>query len=112
MVQTKERQEQLEREKAQLQIVEQQALGAVKKAQAQEKAALSQANAKRTQADAEAYRIRTEAEAQAIANAQLAGSLTTDLLRYRELDRWNGSVPQTVLGGEAGGWLVDLKTGR
>jgi regulator of protease activity HflC (stomatin/prohibitin superfamily) len=109
VIQTKERQEQLEREKAQLQIVEQQALGEVKKAQAHEQAALAHANAKRTQADAEAYRIRTVADAQAGANTELAGSLTNDLLRYRELERWNGTVPQTVLSGEAGGWIVDLK---
>ncbi len=102
VIQTKERQEQLEREKAQLRIVEQQAQQVVKKAEAREQAAIAEANAKRTQADAEAYRIRSEAEARAEANRKLAGSITKDLVRYNEVERWNGAYPTTLLGGDAG----------
>nr|WP_305909528.1 SPFH domain-containing protein [Methylomarinum sp. Ch1-1]MDP4522447.1 SPFH domain-containing protein [Methylomarinum sp. Ch1-1] len=47
VIQTKERQEQLEREKAQLKIVEQQAQQQVKQAEAREMAAVSDANAKK-----------------------------------------------------------------
>jgi regulator of protease activity HflC (stomatin/prohibitin superfamily) len=112
VIQTKERQEQLEREKAQLQIVEQQAQQQVKQAQAHEQAAIADANAKRTQADAEAYRIRSEALARAEANTAIARSITPELLRYNEVERWDGSVPHTLLGAEAGGFMLDLGTQR
>ncbi len=109
VVQTKERQEQLEREKAQLQIVEQQAQQQVKQAEAREQAAIADANAKRTQADAEAYRIKAEAEAQAEANQLLARSVTTDLIRYNSIEKWNGEYPRTLLGG-SDGVLLNLPT--
>ncbi|RLA03287.1 MAG: prohibitin family protein [Gammaproteobacteria bacterium] len=99
VIQTKERQEQLEREKAQLNIVEQQAQQQVKQAEAREQAAISDANAKRTQADAEAYRIIKEAEAQAKANAVLARSITTELIQYNSIQRWTGQYPQTLMMG-------------
>lgn len=102
VVQTKERQEQLEREKAQLQIVEQQAQQQVKQAEAREQAAIADANAKRTQADAEAYRIKAEAQAQAEANQALARSVTSDLIRYNSIEKWNGEYPKTLLGGGEG----------
>jgi len=102
VVQTKERQEQLEREKAQLQIVEQQAQQQVKQAEAREQAAKSDANAKRTQADAEAYRIQIEAEAQAKANMLLAKSVTGELIRYNSIQRWDGKYPTTLMGGSDG----------
>ena len=99
VVQTKERQEQLEREKAQLQIVEQQAQQQVKQAQAREQAAVADANAKRTQADAEAYRIEIEAQAQAKANELLAKSVTGELIQYNSVKQWDGKYPTTLLGG-------------
>ena len=111
VIQTKERQEQLEREKAQLRIVEQQAQQEVVQAQAREQAALSDANAKRTRADAEAYRIEKEADAQAHANRQLSGSITTDLVRYNQVQRWNGAYPQTLLS-DPGTVLIDLPAGK
>ena len=108
VIQTKERQEQLEREKAQLKIVEQQAQQQVKKAEAREMAAIADANAKRTHADAEAYRIKKEAEAQAKANTELAKSITPVLIRYNAVDKWNGAYPQTLLSGEKGGVILNL----
>ena len=108
VVQTKERQEQLEREKAQLRIVEQQAQQVVKKAQAQEQAAIAEANAKRTASEAEAYRILKEAEAQAEANALLARSLSAELIHYKRVEQWNGVYPTTLLSGEAGGMILEL----
>lgn len=108
VIQTKERQEQLEREKAQLKIVEQQAQQQVKQAEAREQAAIADANAKRTQADAEAYRILKEAEAQASANEVLARSLTRELIEYNGIQRWNGMYPQTLLSGESGGVILSL----
>ena len=108
VVQTKERQEQLEREKAQLKIVEQQAQQQVKNAEAKEMAAISNANAKRTQADAEAYRISKEAKAQAEANQLLAKSVTLELIRYNAVQKWNGAYPQTLMGGKTDGLILSL----
>ncbi len=108
VIQTKERQEQLEREKAQLKIVEQQAQQQVKKAEAKEMAAIANASAKRTQADAEAYRISKEAEAQAKANEQLAKSVTPELIRYNAIQKWNGEYPQTLMGGKTDGVILSL----
>ncbi|OUR63508.1 hypothetical protein A9Q79_10420 [Methylophaga sp. 42_25_T18] len=113
VIQTKERQEQLEREKAQLKIVEQQAQQQVKQAEAREQAAIADANAKRTHADAEAYRILKEAEAQASANKVLARSVTRELIDYNSVERWNGSYPQTLLSGDSGGLILSLpNTGK
>ncbi|MGR9115807.1 MAG: SPFH domain-containing protein [Gammaproteobacteria bacterium] len=113
VIQTKERQEQLEREKAQLKIVEQQAQQEVKKAEAREMAAKADANAKRTQADAEAYRIAKEAEAQANANQLLAKSVTAELIRYNAIQKWNGAYPQTLMGGKTDGLILNLpNTGK
>ncbi len=108
VIQTKERQEQLEREKAQLKIVEQQAQQQVKQAEAREMAAVADAKAKRTQADAEAYRISKEAEAQAVANQLLAKSVTDELIRYNAVGKWNGAYPQTFMGGKTDGLILNL----
>ena len=108
VIQTKERQEQLEREKAQLNIVEQQAQQQVKQAEAREIAAIADANAKRTRADAEAYRIKKEATAQAAANKLLARSITKPLIQYNSIEKWNGAYPQTLLSGQPGGLILNL----
>lgn len=107
VIQTKERQEQLEREKAQLMIVEQQAQQQVKEAEAREKAAVSDAKARITKADAEAYEIKKLAEAQAEANKLLSRSLTTNLIKYNAVEKWNGTYPTTMLG-EGTGTLISL----
>ena len=108
VIQTKERQEQLEREKAQLRIVEQQAQQQVKQAEAREQAAKSDANAKRTLADAEAYQIEKLADAQARANALLAKSVTSTLIKYNAIAKWNGEYPQTLMGGGPEGLILQL----
>lgn len=112
VIQTKERQEQLEREKAQLKIVEQQAQQQVKQAEAREMAAVADANAKRTQADAEAYRITKEAAAQAQANELLSKSVTKPLISYNAIQKWNGAYPQTLMGGSAEGLILNLPNSR
>ena len=108
VIQTKERQEQLEREKAQLKIVEQQAQQQVKQAEAREMAAVADANAKKTMADAQAYTITKEAEAQAKANLLLVKSLTAALIRYNAVEKWNGKYPQTLMGGKMDGLILNL----
>jgi regulator of protease activity HflC (stomatin/prohibitin superfamily) len=108
VIQTKERQEQLEREKAQLRIVEQQAQQQVKQAEAREQAAKSDANAKRTLADATAYQIEKLADAQARANTLLAKSVTPSLIKYNAIAKWNGEYPQTLMGGGPDGLILQL----
>jgi len=108
VIQTKQRQEQLEREKAQLSIVEQQAQQQVKQAEAREQAAKSDANAQRTLADASAYQISALATAQAEANTVLAKSVTTALIKYNAIAKWNGEYPQTLMGGGPDGLILQL----
>ncbi len=52
-----------------------------------------QANALKAQAGGEAEAIRIRAEAQAGANLLLAKSLTAELIRYQQLQRWDGRLP-------------------
>ena len=108
VIQTKERQEQLEREKAQLRIVEQQAQQQVKQAEAREQAAKADANAMRTLADAKAYQIEKLAEGQARANKELAKSITAPLIKYNAIAKWNGEYPQTLMGGGPDGLILQL----
>jgi len=108
VIQTKERQEQLEREKAQLRIVEQQAQQQVKQAEAREQAAKSDANATRTKADASAYKIAKLAGAQAKANTILAKSVTKSLIDYNAIAKWDGKYPSTLMGGGPDGLILQL----
>lgn len=98
VIQTKRRQEQLEQEKAQLEIVEQQAMQQVKQADAKALAAISEAEALRTMSDAKAYKIKVEAGAQAQANKKLSTSISTALIQFNRVERWDGVYPTTMLG--------------
>lgn len=69
------------------------------KAEQDQVAAEGQANARRAQAEGEADATRIQAEAQAEANRQLAQSLTPDVLRYQQLQRWDGKLPVFSGGG-------------
>lgn len=95
--QTKTRQEEVNREEAQLMIVEKKAQAQVKEAEAREQAAVANANAKRTQADAEAYRIEKEAVATGKANKLINASLTSKLIQYNSVDKWDGKYPTTMM---------------
>src|SRR6266498_3499926 len=55
--------------------------------------ATGQANALKAQAEGEAQATLTRAKAQAEANSQLAQSLTPELIRYQQLQRWDGKLP-------------------
>jgi regulator of protease activity HflC (stomatin/prohibitin superfamily) len=55
--------------------------------------ATGRANALKAQAEGEAQATLTRARAQAEANRQLAQSLTPDLIRYQQLQRWDGKLP-------------------
>jgi len=55
--------------------------------------ATGEANALKAQAEGEAQATLTRAKAQAEANKQLAQSLTPELIRYQQLQRWDGKLP-------------------
>ena len=62
--------------------------------------ATGRANALKAQAEGEAGAITLRAQAQAAANKLLAESLTEALIRYQQLQRWDGRLP-TFLGSSA-----------
>lgn len=59
------------------------------------------------QAEGEAAAIKVRADAQAYANQKLASSLSDVLVRYRQIEKWNGQLPQ-VQGGGSGGLLLNV----
>lgn len=50
-------------------------------------------------AEAEAQAVRIKAEAEAEANSKVSASVTEELIRYNEIDRWNGSRATVITGG-------------
>lgn len=69
------------------------------KAQQDVAVATGQANALKAQAEGEAQATLTRAKAQAEANKELAESLTPELIRYQQLQRWDGKLPVFTGGG-------------
>ena len=63
--------------------------------------AQAKADVVKVNADAEAYSTRIKAEAEAEANQKIAQSLTEALIRFTQVNRWNGELPQFVSGGAA-----------
>ena len=76
------------------------------KAEQDQVQAEGEANALRERAQGEADATKIRAEAQAEANRQLAESLTSDLIRYEQLQRWDGKLP--VFNGGGATPLVDV----
>lgn len=76
------------------------------KAQQDQVQAEGEANALRARAEGEADATKIRAEAQAQANSQLSQSLTSDLIRYEQLQRWDGKLP--VFNGGGATPLVDV----
>lgn len=64
------------------------------------------ANVKLIQAKAEAERILTVAKAQAKANDLKKKSLSTELIKYEQILRWDGQLPKVTSGGSP---LIDLR---
>ena len=64
-----------------------------------------EANALRAQAQGEADATKIRAQAQAEANHLLSQSLTPDLIRYQQLQRWDGKLP--VFSGSGATPLID-----
>ena len=85
-------QQQAEQQKYQLQQAQ-------VKAQQDVAEATGRANALKAQAEGEAQATLTRATAQSEANKQLAQSLTPELIRYQQLQRWDGKLPLFSGGG-------------
>jgi prohibitin 2 len=85
--------------------------------QAQRQAEIVAATAKgkgdaaRAQAEGEADALRTKGEAEATYNAKVAASLTPTLIQQQYLVRWNGQLPQYMLGADNNGLFLQLPGG-
>ena len=75
--------------------------------------AKGEADARRAQAEGEAQAILVEAQAKAKAQELQRASLTPELLELRRIEMWNakwdGSVPQYIVGGSGGGFGMLLQ---
>jgi len=82
----------------------------LREAEAQAKKAEAEARGKAqaniARAEGEAKAILVEAEAQAKANQLLARSLTPTLVKYKQIEKWDGKLPTVT---SDGGTLVNLK---
>lgn len=57
-------------------------------------AAEAAAEVAKIDADAKAYAVEVQAKAEAEANAKLAASITDELIKYNEINQWDGALPQ------------------
>lgn len=83
-------------------VQEQATMEAEAQAERQRIAAQAEADVAKIQADADAYATTTRATAEAEANAKINASLTQDLIEYVQANNWNGQLPTTFMGGDAG----------
>ena len=74
------------------------ALNAEKEAETKKITAQAEAEAKKIAAQGEADAIKIKGLAEAEANEKLAASLTPELVRAKEVEKWNGSKATIVLG--------------
>lgn len=84
-----------EKQKAKTQQ-EQRTMEAEQKAERDRIAAQAAADVEKIGVDAEAYAIKTRSDAEAEANKKIAESLTEELIRYSEVNQWNGQLPSYV----------------
>lgn len=87
-----------EKQKAQTQQ-EQKTMETEQAAKRQKIEAEAAAEVQKIDADAEAYAIKVKAEAEADANKKLNESITSELINYNEILRWDGKLP-TFMGGD------------
>ncbi len=78
------------------------------KAQQDQVTAEGQANALRASAQGEADAIKIRAQSQSEANKLLSQSLTPDLIRYQQLQRWDGKLP--IFNGGGATPLIDASS--
>ena len=77
---------------------EQQTMEAEQAAARKRIAAEADAEVAKVQAEADAYAVQVKAEAEAEANSKISSSITSDLIEYRQIQQWNGILPQFVGG--------------
>jgi hypothetical protein len=65
----------------------------------------------RQPAEGEADALRTKGEPEATYNAKVAASLTPTLIQQQYLVRWNGQLPQCMLGADNNGLFLQLPGG-
>lgn len=70
----------------------------VAKAEAKKEIASAEAEVKKINAQAEAEALKIKAEAEAETNKKIAESITSELLKKIELEKWDGKLPTTILG--------------
>lgn len=80
---------------------EQKTMETEQQAQRQKIEAQAKADVLKVNADAEAYSTRIKAEAEAEANQKIAKSLTAELIRFTQVNQWNGQLPTYVSGSAA-----------
>lgn len=80
---------------------EQKTMETEQQAQRQKIEAEAKADVVKVNADAEAYSTRVKAEAEAEANQKIAESLTDSLIRFTQVQQWNGELPRFVSGSGA-----------
>ena len=80
-------------------VQEQQTMETEQKAERAKIEAQAAADVAKIQADAEAYTIQAKADAEAEANKKLNESLTTSLIEYNKVLRWDGKLPTITNGG-------------
>lgn len=79
---------------------EQQTMEAEQAAKRKTIAAQADAEVAQIQADADAYAVGVKAAAEAEANKKIADSLTNELVNYKQIQQWNGILPQFVGSGD------------
>lgn len=92
----KERQQEAEKQQAELE-----------RFRIEQEQKVAQAKAEADAAKLEAEKIQTLAQAEADANRKVAASLTASLVEYRAIEKWGGKLPQ-VTGGAVP--FIDLRT--
>lgn len=80
---------------------EQKTMETKQQAERQKIEAEAKAEVLKVNADAEAYSTRIKAEAEAESNRKIAESLTESLIRFTQVNRWNGELPKFVSGNQA-----------
>jgi len=82
--------------------------------QRQNEVAQARAEAEKRVAEAkgEADSILLRAQSQAQANKILSESLTPELVKYREVEKWDGRYPSTMLGGQGVGTMLNVTPAR
>ncbi len=87
---------------------EQATMEAEQAAARQKIAAEAEAEVAKTKADAEAYAVQVKAEAEAEANKRISESLTKDLIKYHEINSWDGKLP-TFMGGNGSIPIINME---